>query len=384
MWQRLPGRAVSGLTLLSFAGHVLYPIYLLSRGGPRRAATRPAPAGSSTAVPPPAAAGGSWTWDDVDVLVPAFGEAGVLAGTVEHLAAAGVPRERITVVVDEDEATRDAALRLGCRVDHAPERRGKAAAVNRGVAGARSGVVVLLDANARVDGLDALVDRVVTGELDLASGVRAESGAEDESLYWRYENWIKRAESWTGGSLALVGEAVALRRDAFGPIPAGVHNDDLYLAFDFARRGLRVGVEPGCVAVEDSAPRADQLERRVRIMSGQLRLFWEFRASFLSGDERFTRFALHKVWRSTVGPAAQVALTAVCAARPRNPWNRAFLAAEALSVAAYLTGDRLRGPAAAPLRVLGQAVGMPVTVFCLALPRALRRPTSGVWKKRSR
>ena len=367
---------MGALTVMSFAGHVMYPLFLVAseRLAPR---SRPRPV--------EATAGPSWTWDDVDVLIPAFGESSVLAETVPQLVAEGVPLDRITIVVDEDERTRAVAEELGCRVDWSPTRAGKAAAVNRGVEGSKADIVVLLDANAFVpgEGLRALVDRVAT-DLHLASGVRKESGAEDESLYWRYENWIKATEAGRGGSLALVGEAVALRRESFRPIPSSVLNDDLFLAFDFARRGLSVGVVPECVAVEDSAPRGDQLERRVRIMSGQLRLFWSFRSSFVSGDGKFVRFAMHKGWRSTVGPAAQLALTAACLATPRKRTSQAFLLAEAVSVAAYLKGDRLQGKATAPLRILGQAVGMPPVIFVLAVPRALGRSRNGAWKKRTR
>ncbi|MBB2900792.1 glycosyltransferase involved in cell wall biosynthesis [Kineococcus radiotolerans] len=365
---------MGALTVMSFAGHVMYPLYLL-------ASERLAP--RSPYRPRPGEA--DWTWDDVDVLIPAFGEASILAETVPQLLGEGVPLDRITVVVDEDEKTRAVAEELGCRVDWSPTRAGKAAAVNRGVGNSSADIVVLLDANAFVpgEGLRALIDRVAT-DLHLASGVRKESGAQDEGLYWRYENWIKQTEAGRGGSLALVGEAVALRRESFRPIPGSVLNDDLFLAFDFARRGLDVGVVPECVAVEDSAPRGDQLERRVRIMSGQLRLFWGFRRSFVSGDDKFLHFAMHKGWRSTLGPAAQLTLTAACLARPRSRFSQAFLLAEAVSVAAYLKGDKLQGRAAAPLRVLGQAVGMPPVVFALAIPRALGRSRSGAWKKRTR
>ncbi len=55
-----------------------------------------------------------------------------------------------------------------------------------------------------------------------------------------------------------------------------------------------------------------------------------------------------------------------------------------MSVAAYLKGDKLQGKAAAPLRVLGQAVGMPPVIFALSIPRALGRSRSGAWKKRTR
>ncbi|WP_432548055.1 glycosyltransferase [Kineococcus sp. SYSU DK004] len=371
--------ALPALVAAAFAGHVAYPAWLLAHRPRRAGATA---IGAADAGP---VGEHGWTWEDVDVLVPAHGEAGVILQTLRTLVdACRVPLSCVTVVVDEDERTRDLCLAHGFRVDYAERRAGKAAAVNRGVDGTKAPYVVVVDANATLDqdGLRALLNTCVA-RYDLVSGLRRERGAADEGLYWRYENWIKTTEAARGGSLALVGEAVAFRRPVFRPIPAGTANDDLWLAFDVASRGYAVGVEPRCLVVEDSAPRGDQLERRVRIMAGQLRLFWRYRAQFATGPVEFRRFAAHKVWRSTVGPAAQVALLAGAAAAPRRRTSQLVLAGHALAVLAYARGDRLHGRASAPLRLAGQAVGMPLVVFCRALPRAVRGQ-SGVWTKRMR
>ncbi|MFB9378654.1 glycosyltransferase [Kineococcus gynurae] len=360
------------LAAAAFAGHVGYPAWLLAHRSHRHAVT-------------PVDEMIGWTWEDVDLLVPAHGEAGVILRTLGQLERrCAVPRSAITVVVDDDEATRVRCREAGYRVDYAPVRAGKAAAVNRGVAASRAPLIVVVDANAVLDGpgLRALLNSCVA-RYDLVSGLRAECGAADEGLYWRYENWIKTSEAGLGGSLALVGEAIAFRRNLFRPIPAGTANDDLWLAFDFAARGHSVGVEPACLVVEESAPRPDQVERRVRIMAGQLRLFARYRAQFFTGRREFRQFAAHKVWRSTVGPAAQVALLAGALAHPRRRSSQLVLAGHAVAFAAYAVGDRLHGRATAPLRLAGQAVGMPLVVFCRALPRAIRGQ-SATWVKRSR
>src|SRR5262249_55927305 len=91
-----------------------------------------------------------------------------------------------------------------------------------------------------------------------------------DSLYWRYETFLKRAEGKLGALLGANGAIYAIRRDVFTPIPDDTIVDDLFIP-------LRAGLHTGCaivydceaIAHEESAPDVgSEFHRRSRIGAG--------------------------------------------------------------------------------------------------------------------
>ena len=326
------------------------------------------------------------------VVVPAYREAGELRTLLGRLDDAGVAPDRVLVLVDGDEETRDAALAAGVDVDWSDERRGKAGALNAAfVRHHDDDVLVCMDANVSVgrDDLVAVARPVLDGRLAVAGGVKAEAGSTGEELYWRFESAIVAAENDLGGSLAVVGELLAVDPGQVRPLPDLGVNDDQWLAVDAALRGLAVGVVPGAVARERSAPSGEQRERRARIAAGVLRLLRARGRELATSRSPAVRlFLLHKAWRLTVGPLAQVLLVAYCARHARRSWlARAVVAGHAAGVAAYLRPVPRTAPR--PARVAGallaQGVGMPLVVTAEGGWRVLRDPAGDPrWRKAAR
>ena len=315
---------VSGLVAAATAGHVLYPAWLAwrTRGG-RGRVTMPPETGKPQEAP------------DLTVLVPAYREAGVIAAKIEDIRANGYPGELdILVVADGDPETAEAARRAGARALTGPDRLGKSQALNRGFAEATTPVVVFTDANNRIaaGALAAAVGHFADPEVGAVAGEKVEEDGGGESIYWRFESWLKRREDRLGTTIGLVGEFAAVRRTAWRPIPPDVATDDFWTALDIIEQGYRVAYEPRARAID---PAAESLsaswERRIRSVSGALHIMSRRRSQlYPSAGLVAAELWGHRLVRYTVGPLAHTTLLVMALAKVRSSrLARLFLLANA-------------------------------------------------------
>ena len=355
---RLGTSAVVGsLVAVAAAGHVLYPAWLAwrTRGGRGRAAVTP------EAAEPGAS-------PELTVVVPAYREAGVIAAKIDDLRANGYPGSlEIVVVADGDPETAAAAERAGARALTGPERLGKSQALNRGFAEATTPLVVISDANNRLvpGALVALVEHFADPAVGAVAGEKLEDdGGGGESLYWKFESWLKQREDRLGTTIGLVGELSAIRAAAWRPIPPDVATDDFWVALDIIEQGYRIAYEPRARALD---PPADSLaaswERRIRSVSGALHIMVRRRRQ-LQPSAGLVAAELwgHRLSRYTVGPLAHLALLVMAVAKVRSSaLARAFLLANLAASAGLVVGARAGEPTgdvpegAAPRRLLATA-----------------------------
>jgi cellulose synthase/poly-beta-1,6-N-acetylglucosamine synthase-like glycosyltransferase len=133
-----------------------------------------------------------------------------------------------------------------------------------------------------------------------------------ESAYWKLESLLKLYESRRGCVMGANGGIYAVRKELFGPLPAGTVVDDFVAALRVLEAGSEVRYEPEAVGHEETAPdHAGEYRRRVRIAAGCFRALSQHR-DLLSPRHGFTAFALwsHKVMRWFVPHAMVVALLA--------------------------------------------------------------------------
>lgn len=367
------------LAVGAFFGHVVYP------AGVQLLALRRGP-GDRPAAP----AGGS---DDryVSAVVPAYRELTTIGPLVQMLLhGEGSPVSEVVAVVDDDAETAAVARAAGAVVVQGTERLGKAAAANKGVERARCDVVLMLDANTTVEPatLRRLTEHVRSGRLDLVSGVRTEHGRAGESMYWTFENATKTAEDRLGGSLSLVGELVAFRRDLYEPLPSWLRADDLYLGLDFTARGHRVSVDTTCVSSEPSVSPRQQLERRLRILGAFFEMLVRRPRLFVTPRRPVVMFNANRTWRVTGGPVCQLVLSGVAArAARRSPVAALWLALNAFAVSDYLLtalGSREQGGRFRALAA--QGLGMPPVIAVGAATRMVRQVlkgtrSTGMWER---
>jgi len=154
-----------------------------------------------------------------------------------------------------------------------PERHGKTYGMNLLSSRANADVLVFTDANVMLD-LDCLADLrrhfadphigCVCGNLNYTnagSSVTASSG----SLYWRFEEALKRLESQTGSMMGADGSIFAIRR-ALRRNPPDHIIDDMYVSLMALVEGYRVIQARDVRAYEESVTSgAEEFSRKVRI-----------------------------------------------------------------------------------------------------------------------
>jgi len=160
-------------------------------------------------------------------------------------------------------------------------------------------------------------------EVGAVAGEKVESDAA-ESLYWRFESWLKRREWRLGSTIGLVGELAAIRSDLWRPIPQDIATDDLWTALDVCEQGYRIAYEPGARAVDPPVGTLpEQWERRTRSVSGALHVFAR-RGRQLGPGGGLVAVEIwgHRLARYTVGPLAHALLVVLALSRFR-PGKRA-------------------------------------------------------------
>ena len=256
--------AVSALVVYTYAG---YPAVLaLLALGKRQAAAPESDSGSSRDLP------------GVTLIVPACNEERWIARKIENSLALDYPRERLEIIIASD-GSDDRTVPIaqgyeasGLSVVAFPSRVGKQEMLNRLVPRARGEIIAMTDANALLasDALRQLVRPFADPRVGCAIGRRVcivqerSVASVAESLYWRYESWIKRAESRSHSCLAATGQLYAVRRALFPHVERV--GEDFYIPMKvLASTERRIAYVPDAVAaIPAAASLAIEFERKTR------------------------------------------------------------------------------------------------------------------------
>ena len=113
----------------------------------------------------------------------------------------------------------------------------------------------------------------VSGELVLTPGDGASTAGHGAAFYWRYEKFIRSAESRADSTVGATGAIYAIRRALFEPIPDDTLLDDMLVPLRIVRRGYRVLFEPAARAYDStSATAAQEFARKARTIAGNFQL----------------------------------------------------------------------------------------------------------------
>jgi len=252
----------------------------------------------------------------VSIVVAAHDEAATLPTKLASLAALDYPSGRLETIIVSDGST-DATRAIleaaavgnpALRVLHYEPAAGKPTALNAGVAAATGDVLVFMDARQTVsaNAVRALVARLRDPAVGAASGELVLSGDDGEAasvgLYWRYEKWIRLAESRLFSTTGATGALYAIRREHWVPHLPDVLLDDFETPVHLLRRGLRTVFEPAARAFDRAESDVDgEFRRKVRTLAGNYQSFarhtWLFDPS---ENPVWWQFLSHKVFRLLV------------------------------------------------------------------------------------
>lgn len=258
----------------------------------------------------------------VTLVIPACNEERWIARKIENSLALDYTADRLEILVASD-GSADATASIargyeprGVRVHEFSGRLGKQEMLNRLVPGARGEILVMTDANALLDpgSLRALVAPFADPAVGCAIGRRVCIVQERslpslaESLYWRYESWIKREESLRHSCLAATGQLYAVRKAVFPHVERV--GEDFYIPMKILASGAgRIAYVPGAVAaIPAAASLALELERKTRAHVAFLLSLPLLRELVLPGRSPvWWQFFSHHVMRMLVPPAMAAA-----------------------------------------------------------------------------
>jgi cellulose synthase/poly-beta-1,6-N-acetylglucosamine synthase-like glycosyltransferase len=220
----------------------------------------------------------------VTLVVSAFNEAGVIREKLENALGLDYPKPlfEVLVISDGSDDGTDGIVQeyaeRGVKLCRQNVRQGKSAGLTRFVPEANGEILVFSDANSiySPDALRKLVRHFADPQIGFAVGyqryVDDESATyESESLYWRYETWLKVQESRVGSVVCGDGAIYAIRSELFEPLRADDIND-FYLPLRIIARGYRGVFDKEAMCTERTAEDfAGEFRRKARIVNRSLR-----------------------------------------------------------------------------------------------------------------
>lgn len=271
------------------------------------------------------AAGTEPDWPPVAIVISAYNEERHIVSRIENLLALDYPADRLRAYIGSD-GSRDRTAELMLRFEGEvrivalpfEQNRGKASVLNDLVSRTTEPIVVFSDANTYFErgALKKLVSRFddpkvggVTGELRLLGNA---GGDNQDSLYWRIEQFLKFFEARIGALLGANGAIYAIRRALWQPIRPDTICDDFVIAMNVSAGGHRLVYEPKAWAEEDTPEEiGEEVKRRIRIGIGNFQALVRH-PQYLTRTSAATAFAYvsHKVLRWTAPHLLLLALGA--------------------------------------------------------------------------
>lgn len=254
----------------------------------------------------------------VTLFITAYNEEEVVGEKMRNSIALDYPagKLRIVWVTDGSNDKTNERLKLWpqATVCFRPERRGKTAAMNRGMWLVDSPIVVFTDANAMLN-RGAIKEIVrsfmnpevgcVAGEKRIAALPAGGAAARGEGIYWRYESAMKALDARLYSAVGAAGELFAVRKNLFTRMEADTLLDDFVLSLRIAMQGYRIDYCSGAYATESgSADMPEEEKRKIRIAAGGLQSVWRLRPLlnvFRYGVLSF-QYISHRVLRWSVAP----------------------------------------------------------------------------------
>lgn len=222
----------------------------------------------------------------ISIIVPAHNEESAIESKIENLLAGDYPRERLEILIGSDgssDRTEEIVrryVRESVGLLSFPQQQGKSAIQNGLVAASSGEILVFTDADCLLPpgALACLVESFADPSVGLVTGRpvyrnRSETNVTtNESLYLRYETWLRRQESERGIMAMASGSLFAVRRDLWRPLDQAL-GDDFVLPLLVARAGMKNWLEPRVAVVTGLSQNrpASMLRMKTRIISKDFR-----------------------------------------------------------------------------------------------------------------
>jgi cellulose synthase/poly-beta-1,6-N-acetylglucosamine synthase-like glycosyltransferase len=256
----------------------------------------------------------------VTLFITAYNEEEIVETKMANCHEIDYPKEKLKIIWVTDGSTDGTNKKLErfpeVMVAFHPDRRGKTAAVNRGMRFVETPIVVFTDANTMINPqalkeiVKAFMDLrtgCVAGEKRIAVKEKDTASSGGEGAYWKYESTLKELDSRLYSTVGAAGELFAIRTHLFRELPEDTLLDDFVMSMQIARDGYRIAYCKEAHATEPaSLNMREEEKRKVRIAAGGLQAVWRLRTllnPFRYGWLSF-QYLSHRVLRWSVTPAA--------------------------------------------------------------------------------
>lgn len=222
---------------------------------------------------------GVWGGDPfVSIIIPVHNEEQAIMVKLRDCLGLCYPSDRLEIIVASDRSTdgTEEIVRDFCGHDsrirwlQSDTRVGKSGVQNLAAAQARGEVLLFTDAKTVMTPgvLRTMIDDLGDPTLGLVTatvhfGDPKDAVEKGQGLYWRYERFLRAAESDLGILATGSGQALLVRQELFRPLPI-CYGDDCIMPLDVRLQGYDVIQEPEAV-VYDTMPHSIEGELRARI-----------------------------------------------------------------------------------------------------------------------
>jgi len=252
----------------------------------------------------------------VAMIVSAYNEGRVIERKIRNCLSLDYAKEKLQIHIANDGSTdsTDEVVELfsseGVQHHRVEGRIGKNASINHSWPTVDGDIIVFSDANSlyQRDAIRWLVRHFADERIGCVCGelryIEAESGsAAGESLYWKYEQCLKKLQSRMGKVLVANGSIFAIRRKLFQPLEPKIANDFQIPAI-IASQGYYIIYQPEAVAIEKVAASAqDEFGRKARIIARGFEGFF-YQLKYFRGIRLFQlisqKFLRWNVWLAMI------------------------------------------------------------------------------------
>lgn len=224
----------------------------------------------------------------VSLLVSVYNEEKVIKKKIENSLALDYPKDKLEIVI-VSEAT-DGTNKIaqgykekGVKLLAYQGREGKQYSIYRALPECKGEIIALSDANAMIEksALKKLISNFADPKIGCVCGKlvyvnpQKNSIGENEGLYWKYENLVKKMESGVLSVLGAAGSLYAIRKSLYSPL-SKYRGDDFDIPIRIKQQGYGVIFEPKAVSEEEIySDHSKDFKRKIVIVG------WHSRNAFM-------------------------------------------------------------------------------------------------------
>ena len=256
---------------------------------------------------------------EVTLFITAYNEEQVVEKKMQNCRELDYPKEKFQIVWVTDGSCDATNKKLKAYPDatvyYSAERKGKTAAMNRGIKFITTPIVIFTDANTSINS-QSIREMVryfnnpkvgcVAGEKRINMHTKDEAAVGGEGMYWKYESFLKKLDSQLHSAVGAAGELFAIRTSLYEQMPNDTLLDDFILSLKIAMKKYIIAYCNKAYAMENgSANMKEEEKRKVRIAAGGLQSIARLKELlnlFKYGTLSF-QYISHRVLRWSVTPA---------------------------------------------------------------------------------